>query len=124
MCTILLSVKPEYSSQILKGTKKYEFRRQVAKQRVDKILIYSSAPEMKVIALVKIKGVLSDTPLKLWKKTKRFAGISESKFMEYFTDKAVAYAYQLGVVESFNPPKNLSEYGIKAPPQSFVYIPK
>ena len=49
MCTILLSIKPEYTNRILEGSKKYEFRRSVAKRKVDRILIYSTAPEMKVV---------------------------------------------------------------------------
>ena len=65
MCTILLSIKPEYSNRILAGTKKFEFRRQVAKRHVDQILIYSTFPEMKVVASVAVLGVLKETPSKL-----------------------------------------------------------
>ncbi|MBR6125336.1 ASCH domain-containing protein, partial [Candidatus Saccharibacteria bacterium] len=61
MCTILLSIKPEYTSRILEGSKKYEFRRSVAKRKVDRILIYSTAPEMKVVAMVEVIGVMKDS---------------------------------------------------------------
>lgn len=122
MCTILLSIKPEYSERILSGEKKFEFRRKCASRRVSKILIYTSAPKMKIVGEVEVNGVLSLSPEKLWKKTSGFAGISHEKFMAYFSKKDNAYAYQLGKVIKFKREKSLSDYGVKTPPQSFVYI--
>ncbi len=122
MCTILLSIKPEYSERILSGEKKFEFRRKCASRTVSKILIYTSAPKMKVVGEVEVKGVLSSSPDKLWKETSCFAGISQKKFMDYFSKKENAYAYQLGKVKKFKQEKSLSDYGIKTPPQSFVYM--
>lgn len=122
MCTIMLSINPEYSIKILQGTKKYEFRRQIAKQKVDRILIYSTAPEIKVVGSVKVKNVISDSPENLWEKTKHYSGICKEKYFKYFENKELAYAYELGDVECFNIPKKLDEYKIKAAPQSFIYI--
>ena len=122
MCTILLSIKPEYTNRILEGSKKYEFRRSVAKRKVDRILIYSTAPEMKVVAMVEVIGVMKDSPKRLWEKTRTHAGISRPKFMDCYANRSVAYAYQLGELQKFDTPKTLAEYGISAAPQSFVYI--
>ena len=36
MSTILLSIKPEYAKKIIDGTKKYEFRKRLAKHPVTK----------------------------------------------------------------------------------------
>lgn len=122
MCTILLSIKPEYTNRILEGSKKFEFRRSVAKRKVDRILIYSTAPEMKVVAMVEVIGVMKDSPKRLWEKTRTHAGISRPKFMDYYANRSVAYAYQLGELQKFDTPKTLAEYGISAAPQSFVYV--
>lgn len=122
MCKILLSINPEYSSQILQGRKKYEFRRQVAKRKVDEILIYSTSPEMKIVGSVKVKSVIKNTPEKLWEETKDFAGISKEKFFSYFDGKNSAFAYKLGDVIKFNPPQKLIDYNIKVAPQSFIYL--
>ena len=122
MSAILLSIKPEYVREILEGSKKYEFRRSVAKRKVDQIVIYSTAHEMKVVAVVEVLGILKDSPKKLWEKTRAYAGISRPKFMDYYANRSVAYAYQLGELQKFDTPKTLAEYGIKAAPQSFVYI--
>lgn len=122
MCTILLSIKPEYTNRILEGSKKFEFRRSIAKRKVDRILIYSTAPEMKVVAMVEVLGVEQDSPKNLWQKTHANAGISRPKFMNYFANRSVAYAYKLGALQKFDKPKTLAEFGITAAPQSFVYV--
>ena len=122
MCTILLSIKPEYTNRILEGSKKFEFRRSIAKRKVDRILIYSTAPEMKVVAMVEVLGVEQDSPKNLWQKTHANAGISRPKFMDYFANRSVAYAYRLGALQKFDEPKTLAEYGITAAPQSFMYV--
>ena len=122
MCTILLSIKPEYTNRILEGSKKFEFRRNIAKRKVDRILIYSTAPEMKVVAMVEVLGVEQDSPKNLWQKTHANAGISRPKFMDYFANRSVAYAYKLGALQKFDKPKTLAEFGITAAPQSFVYV--
>ena len=122
MSTILLSIKPEYVSRILEGSKKFEVRRSVAKRKVGRILIYSTAPVKKVVALVDVTGVLQDSPQRLWQHTHAGAGISRAKFMDYFAGRTVAYAYQLGTLRRFKEPRTLAEYGIVSAPQSFTYI--
>ncbi|WP_147612794.1 ASCH domain-containing protein [Treponema pectinovorum] len=122
MCKILLSINPKYSSQILQGTKKYEYRRQIAKRTVDEILIYSTAPDMKILGSVKVHSILKGTPAELWEKTSMYAGICKEKFFSYFEDRKNAFAYKLGDVQLFNPPKKLEDYNIKFAPQSFIYL--
>lgn len=122
MKALLLSIKPEYVEKILRGTKKFEYRKRLAKEDVSVIYIYSTAPSMKVVASVQVIGRLSASPTALWEKTKAMAGISRSKYREYFHGCKTAYAYELGKVSVFKKGKKLSEYGILTAPQSFVYI--
>lgn len=122
MKTILLSIKPEYANKILDGTKKYEYRKRIARNLTGTLLIYSTAPEMKIVAEVEILNSLSAAPSVLWEQTKNDAGISRKKYRSYFHGCKKAYAYELGDVEIFDPPRNLSEYNVAVPPQSFVYV--
>lgn len=122
MSTILLSIKPEYSSRIFDGTKKYEFRKHLAKKDVEKLIVYSSSPEQLVIGEVNVTETLSMKPSPLWEITKKEAGISRVKFRAYFKGCKNAYAYKLGEFLKYDTPKKLIEFGIKYPPQSFVYI--
>ncbi len=122
MSTILLSIKPEYANRIFAGTKKYEFRKRIAKQKVDKIIVYSSCPKQKVVGEVGVVETLSLPPAALWESTKEYAGISKSKFDAYFAGCDRAYAYKIGKISKYSNPKELNAFGIKYPPQSFVYI--
>jgi predicted transcriptional regulator len=120
--TILLSINPEYVEKIFAGTKKYEFRKRLPSKAIDKILIYSTAPIMKVVGEVQIVETISSSPTALWKRTKKFAGISREKYRKYFKGCKVAYAFQLGQVIKYDPPKELQDFNISSPPQSFIYL--
>ncbi len=122
MSTILLSIKPEYVSKILDGTKKYEFRRNLAQEKVTKILIYSTAPVMRVVGEAEVIDTISLKPSPLWEATKEAAGISRANFRAYFQGCQLAHAYKLGKIVQYEVPKTLLHYGIIQPPQSFVYI--
>ena len=117
-----MSIKPQYSSKIADGTKKYEFRKKIAAREIDEIVIYSSSPEKKVIGTVKVKSIIVDTPDNIWKKTHKYAGISSDAFKEYFENSPIAYAYVLGKVRKFKKGKSLSDYGVEKAPQSFLYL--
>ena len=122
MCTILLPIKPEYVMGIIEKTKLYEYRKSICKRKVDNIVIYSTSPVKKVVAEVKVEKVISSSPLQLWNDTKKYSGISKSKYMKYFESKDIAFAYKLGKVKVYSTPKELSDIGIDYYPQSYVYL--
>lgn len=122
MESILLSINPEYVERIFAGSKKYEFRKRLANKAVVKILMYSTAPTKKVVGEVQIVETISASPTALWERTKKFSGISRDKYRKYFKGCKVAYAYRLGQVIRYDPPKELSEFNISLPPQSFIYL--
>ena len=107
---------------ILAGTKKFEYRKRLAKGDINCLFIYSTYPIMKVVAKVEIVGTLSASPSALWEKTKAVAGISRKKYREYFHGCPVAHAYELGTIEIFTPAKELQDFNISLAPQSFVYL--
>ena len=53
--------------------------------------------------------------------TKEYSGITKNFFDEYFKDRKVAYAYKLGKTKAYDEPKALTEFGLRAAPQSFAY---
>ena len=62
MSTILLSIKPEYAKKIIDGTKKYEFRKRLAKHPVTKIIIYSTFPGQIKVLTAPPGGRKKDSP--------------------------------------------------------------
>ncbi|MBE5924676.1 MAG: hypothetical protein E7271_09465 [Lachnospiraceae bacterium] len=122
MCAILLSINPEHVENIMNGTKKYEFRKKACKRHVDKILIYSTNPIMRVVGEAEVEDVLIDNPETIWKKTEKKSGIDKAFFDKYYEDREQAVAYKLKNVIKYIKPKKLIEYGISCAPQSFRYV--
>ncbi|WP_272683275.1 ASCH domain-containing protein [Providencia sp. PROV156] len=126
---VLLSIKPEFVSKILEGTKKYEFRKGMFKNSsVTSVVIYSTLPVGQIVGEFSIEHVLEDTPPSIWKITEEYSGISKSFFDEYFQEKSKAFAIQIGNVHEYDEPISLAELSEKlgkkiTAPQSYCYLP-
>lgn len=57
-----MSINPEHVNNILNGNKIYEYRKTKCKKKIDSIVIYSTAPIMKVIAEVEVKRIIEGDP--------------------------------------------------------------
>ena len=108
---ILISINPEHVQNIIAGIKKYEYRKVAAKQDISSIIIYETTPIKRIVAEAEIVDVLELPPEELWE-----------FFDKYFNNRTVAFAYKLGEIKVYDTPKTLKDYGIKAAPQSFVYV--
>jgi len=122
MCKLLMSINPEHVDNILAGTKKFEFRKTKCKEKIESIVIYSTSPIMRVVAEVEVEGIIEDTPQAVWNQTHTAAGIDKIFFDRYYNGRDTAVAYVLGNVREFAVPRFLSDYGVKAAPQSYVYV--
>ena len=122
MSSILLSINPKHVDNIMKGQKFYEFRKTLCKKEVNKIVIYSTSPIMKVVGEAEVQEVLVGDPDYIWKVTKEKAGIGKTFFDKYYEHSKQAVAFKLFNVVEYSEPKELKDYGIKCAPQSFRYI--
>ena len=105
MCTILLSINPEHVKNIFEGKKLYEFRKIECKRKVDKIIIYSTFPIMKVVGEAEVEKILKAEPEKVWKQTKSKAGIDKKFFDKYYKNRDYAIAYKLSKIKEYRIPK-------------------
>ena len=120
---VLLSIKPEFAAKVFDGTKKYEFRRTIFKNKaVTTVIVYASSPIQKVIGEFSIDEIISADVEKLWKKTKRHAGISKEYFLKYFFDKAQGHAIKIKDTILYKKPKCIKQDYDLHPPQSFIYL--
>lgn len=119
---MLLSINPEHVENILKGTKKYEYRKRRCRRAIDKIVIYATYPVMSVVGEVTVEDVIEGSPDAIWSLTSQRSGISKHFYDQYYKGHDKAIAYKLGGIEKFQTPKALSDYGIHSAPQSFLYI--
>ena len=122
MSTILMSIKPEYVDKIFSGEKKYEYRKRMCKEKIDRIIVYSSFPIQKVVGELIIKRVLYDKKSKIWNKTNRYGGITKTKYDKYFENCNYAVAYEIEKAILYNKQKDLKDFNVKMAPQSYVYI--
>jgi len=122
MNKILISIKKEFVDRIISGEKKYEFRTRVAKNDINKLIIYCTLPTKRVVAEAEIVEIIELPKEEMWNQTMDYAGISKEGFMKYFSKNEKAYAYKLGKITVYEHEKELNYYGIKHAPQSFVYI--
>jgi predicted transcriptional regulator len=120
---VLLSIKPEFTARIFDGSKRYEYRRVIHKDRTAKIaIVYASSHVRKVIGEFEIEDILDEELLVLWSKTEKYAGIDKQRFFAYFKNKSRGYAIKIGKTTLYCPPLSLSSLGIPKPPQSFRYL--
>lgn len=124
MSQMLLSIKPEYVTSILKGEKLYEYRKFRCRDDVDKIIIYATAPQKQVVAEAEIADIVEDDVLSVWRQTKEHSGISYSFFRKYYKGKKTAVAYHLKNLVIYDKPLTLNDIGVPCAPQSFRYMPK
>ncbi|MFK8377110.1 ASCH domain-containing protein [Capnocytophaga canimorsus] len=121
---VLLSIKPEFAKKIFDGTKKFEFRKTIFKNKnVKKVIVYASSPVQKVIGEFEIEKIISKEIDALWIETQDYSGISEEFFYEYFSKKEIGHAIKIKKAKKYSVPKNLREEYDIFPPQSFVYLP-
>lgn len=122
---VLLSIKPEFANKIFDGTKKFEFRKSIFKNKdVKTVVVYASSPVQRVIGEFEIEKILNFDLDTLWDLTQDFSGISEDFFYEYFADREFGYAIKIKKAKKYRNPKNLKEEFNLFPPQSFAYLPK
>ncbi len=119
----LMPIKPKYVEKILSGEKKVEFRKTVFKKSVNAIIIYSSSPVQRVVAICDINLVSKQRPLTLWKKYRHVGGIQYSDYKEYYNDKEFGVAIELSNIRILAQPLVLSDIvNVKCVPQSFMYV--
>lgn len=121
---VLLSIKPKYVRAILDGTKKYEFRKQIFRDRSrETIFIYASSPTKKIVACFRPGEIVEGHPDYLWEQFWNVSGIDEEAFFEYFAGRDNGYAIRIDELERFGTPIDPHEiFDRFVPPQSFCYV--
>jgi predicted transcriptional regulator len=102
--TLLMSIKPAYSDQILAGTKKFELRRTPVKVvRGDRVVVYASAPVMAVVGTFEVREVVRRSPREVWADHQDELGIAEGPYFDYFEGAGTAHAIAIGRVKRIAP---------------------
>ncbi|HYV94013.1 MAG TPA: ASCH domain-containing protein [Chitinophagales bacterium] len=120
---VVLSIKPEFADKIFEGTKRYEFRRAIFKNtEIKKVIVYCSSPVQMIIGEFEIDRIITYDLKTLWQKTKKYAGISEDFFFQYFGEKELGFAIKIKSTKLYRRPKCIRTTFNLFPPQSFLYL--
>lgn len=122
---VLLPIKPEFANAIFTGEKRVEFRKQIFKRPVSHVIVYSSAPDKKIIGFFKLGFVDVAAPMTIWKRHRGSGVISFAGYKAYFKGKKQAVAFGITAPCRLKNPVSLTflRTGQKAP-QSYCYLEK
>ncbi len=119
---VLLSIKPEFAHEIFSGTKRYEYRKTIFRQKIKRVVVYASSPVSKIIGEFEIDEILHDEIETLWETTKSFSGITKDFFFSYFQSRDSGYAIKIKNYKLYDAPMDLRSVYSSKPPQSFAYV--
>jgi predicted transcriptional regulator len=121
----LLSIKPKYVKTIISGEKKFEFRKKIFLNKINKVYIYSSSPDKIIKGYFNYNGFIEGSPEYIWEKCKGNAGISKTDFFKYFDGKDKAYALIINQFYNFQTNMKAKDlFESFTAPQSFMYVPQ
>jgi predicted transcriptional regulator len=119
----LLSIHPEYAEAIFAGTKSVEFRRSRLAADVTHVVVYATRPVSRVVGWFEVEAIVEGTPLALWRRFARTAGIDRRSYARYFIDAPRAFGIRVRRPVRFDDPRPLNEvHPDLRPPQSFQYL--
>jgi len=121
---VLLSIKPQFVKEIFNGTKKFEYRKAIFKNRdIKTVVIYATMPIGKVVGEFEIDSIIEKHPQDIWEETKQYSGVSKEFYYQYFHGRDKGYAIGIKRLKEYKKPKCPHKlYGKFTAPQSFKYV--
>jgi predicted transcriptional regulator len=122
---VMLPIHPRWAEMILKGEKRYEYRRRIWKDPdVDRVIIYACAPISKVVGEFSITcpPAICANPKTLWQITGEVGGVTKEEFDEYFAGRKEGHAICICKPLRFPERLDIELFGLTQVPQSFAYV--
>lgn len=87
-----------------------------------RIIFYASSHQKKVVGEAVIDGIFVGAPEEIWKIARAVAGITKKFYSSCYAGIDKAVAYKLKDVIVYDTPRELSDFGVRQAPRSFVYL--
>ncbi len=123
---VILSIKPQYSQQIISGHKTVELRRRFPVNVPNGTLayIYSTSPTRALTGVATIKGVMKRPLDEIWSMYSKVACIKKQDFDNYFSGLdhgfAIVFSEARPLRRAIDLPELRDRFNFE-PPQSFLY---
>ncbi len=118
----LMSIHPRYAHAILDGRKTVEFRKRPLAPDVSHVVVYSTAPDRKVLGYFEIDKQVELSPEALWEQYGDRGLIEKEAFFSYYEGRATGVGILVKRVFRCEQSRSLSDIGVATPPQSFQYL--
>ena len=118
----LMSIHPRYAHAILDGRKTVEFRKHPLAPDVSHVVVYSTAPDQKVLGYFEIDKQVELSPEALWEQCGDQGIIEKDRFFSYYEGRETGVGILVKQVFRCEQPRSLSDIGVKTPPQNFQYL--
>jgi predicted transcriptional regulator len=106
----------------MSGKKKYEYRRSIFRKQVNRIYLYLSSPERKIVGYFTFRGYTEGTVREIWETTKDRSAATEDAYLDYFQNTNKAFAIRIDKFINFATPVDPWKTPGFLPPQSFRYV--
>jgi predicted transcriptional regulator len=119
---LLMAIIPVVGRRIVSGKKKYEYRRSIFRQPVNRVYLYLSSPERKIAGYFIYQGYIEGSVREIWELTKARSAATEAAYLDYFKNAKKAFAIKIEDFVPFAEPVDPWETPGFLPPQSFRYV--
>jgi predicted transcriptional regulator len=119
---LLMSITPVIGRRIMSGKKKFEYRRSIFRKPVNRIYLYLSSPERKIVGYFMFRGYTEGTVREIWEATKDQSAATEDAYLDYFQNTNKAFAIRIDKFINFAVPVDPWKTPGFLPPQSFRYV--
>lgn len=120
-----MAIHPRYAEAILDGCKHVEFRKRPLAPDVHTVVIYATAPVMRIVGEFAVDRILVTSPRDLWSSFGAIGGITEPAFGAYYASSETAAGILVRAPRRYRSPVPLAALDPQpAVPQSFTYLPE
>jgi predicted transcriptional regulator len=121
----VMSIKEEYGLNLLNGKSMWEYRRRKSKINVgDKIILYATAPNKKLIGEFIVGKVLIGTANDIWNKTKKDICYKKNEVVPYLESGDYPIAFQVSNPKKYIPEISTENIAGFKPPMSYCKAPE
>lgn len=127
MSDVLISIRPRFANLILDERKLVEIRRRASGIRAgDRLVIYSTTPEMRVVGTCRVLEVVFEEPRALCRHFGGAACLGRQEFLRYLDGAAHGAAIRIGSIERLGAPVPLASLRARIEgftvPQSYRFL--
>lgn len=122
---IVLAIHPKWARLIYEGKKTIEWRKSFPKNNeIDKVFLYETAPTKRITGFFTLNEIqcllVSSVCAQPWEIIERGC-VPLPDLVKYRENVDCIYGWQINKVERFAENKNIDDFGLKRPPQSWCY---